>query len=188
MAGKFIELKAAAKQLGITIEQLQELREAGKIHGYKDGASWKFKPEEVARLVSELSAASGVDADELGFGDSASFSGDDFDSLLKVDAESDADDNLEDSSILISSDAQPDNDLESSSTVIGQEKADKDLDSDLRLADDDEDSDIEAGRQQCEARQRFRRSEVGGFGGSERRIESGRQPGFRIGRRLDARR
>ena len=59
MAGKFIELKAAAKQLGITIEQLQELREAGKIHGYKDGASWKFKPEEVERLASELSAASG---------------------------------------------------------------------------------------------------------------------------------
>ena len=144
MAGKFIELKAAAKQLGITIEQLQELRKAGKIHGYKDGASWKFKPEEVARLVSELSAASGVDADELSLDDSASLSADDFDSLLKVDAESDADDNLEDSSILISSDAQPDNDLESSSTVIGQDKADKDLGSDLRLADEEEGSDIEA--------------------------------------------
>jgi len=33
MAGKFIELKAAAQQLGITIEQLQELREAGRIRG-----------------------------------------------------------------------------------------------------------------------------------------------------------
>ena len=57
MAGKFIELKAAANQLGITTEQLQELREAGKVHGYKDGASWKFKPEEISRLASELSAA-----------------------------------------------------------------------------------------------------------------------------------
>ena len=70
MAGKFIELKAAAKQLGITIEQLQELREAGKIHGYKDGASWKFKPEEVARLASELSAASAADAGGSDVGDS----------------------------------------------------------------------------------------------------------------------
>jgi hypothetical protein len=144
MAGKFIELKAAAKQLGITTEQLQELREAGRIHGYKDGASWKFKPEEVAGLVNELSAASGVDLDELRPGDSASLSADDFDSLLKVDAASDADDNLEDSSILISSDAQPESDLESSSTVIGKDKADKDLASDLRLADEEEGSDIKA--------------------------------------------
>ena len=57
MAGKFIELKAAAKQLGISLEQLQKLREAGKIHGYKDGASWKFKPEEVERLAKTLSVS-----------------------------------------------------------------------------------------------------------------------------------
>ena len=56
MAGKFIELKEAAAQLGITPEQLQEMREAGKIHGYKDGTSWKFKPSELERVAGELSS------------------------------------------------------------------------------------------------------------------------------------
>ncbi|MHB8969043.1 MAG: helix-turn-helix domain-containing protein [Pirellulaceae bacterium] len=144
MAGKFIELKDAAKQLGITLEQLQRLREAGKIHGYKDGASWKFKSEEVERFASSLPAAGGADADDLSFEDSSSFSGEDFDSLLKVDPASDSADNLEDSSILISGEAEPEDDLESSSTVIGKEEADKARFSDLRLADDDEDSDIRA--------------------------------------------
>ena len=111
MAGKFIELKAAAQQLGITIEQLQELREAGKIHGYKDGASWKFKPEEVAQAGrASCRRRAAWMRTSLDFSDSASLSGDDFDSLLKVDAESDAEDNLEDSSILISSDAEPESD------------------------------------------------------------------------------
>ena len=61
---------------------------------------------------------------------------------LKVDSASDSADNLEDSSILISGDAQPEDDLESSSTVIGKEEADKARFSDLRLADDEEGSDI----------------------------------------------
>jgi excisionase family DNA binding protein len=140
MAGKFIELKVAAKQLGISLEQLQTLREEGKIHGYKDGASWKFKQEEVERLAKTLSVSS--EDDDLSFEDSASFSGDDLDNLLKVDPATDSSDNLEDSSILISADVQPDHDLESSSTVIGKEEADELLASDLRLADDEGDSDI----------------------------------------------
>jgi hypothetical protein len=142
MAGKFIELKAAAKQLGITIEQLQELREAGKIHGYKDGASWKFKPEEVERLVADLKTPAAPADDDLDFGDSGSLSGEEFDNLLKVDAESELEDNLEDSSILISSDVAPENGLESSSTVIGKEKAGRPAD-DLRLADEEEASDVQ---------------------------------------------
>lgn len=137
MAAKFIELKAAAQQLGITTEQLQELRESGKIHGYKDGASWKFKSEEVERLGKEMSASAAPADDDLDFDDSGSLSGEEFDHLLGVDPGSDSDDNLEDSSILISSDAAKDEDLESSSTVIGREK-----ESDLRLADGDDDSAI----------------------------------------------
>jgi hypothetical protein len=145
MAGKLIELKAAAQQLGITIEQLQELREAGKVHGYKDGASWKFKPEEIAQLVGKLSSGSGLVAEGSGVGDSGSLSAEDFDNLLSVDAESDSDDNLDDSSILISSDAERKHDSESSSTVIGKEKEDLQVASDLRLADDDDEgSDIKA--------------------------------------------
>ncbi|MHB0955805.1 MAG: helix-turn-helix domain-containing protein [Pirellulaceae bacterium] len=142
MAGKFIELKAAAEQLGISLERLQDLREAGKVHGYKDGASWKFKSEEIERLSQTLSAGSDADDLDLDFDESASFSGDDLDNLLNVDPASDSADNLEDSSILISGDVKSEHDLESSSTVIGKEAAEELLGDDLRLADEESDSDV----------------------------------------------
>ena len=139
MAGKFIELKAAAKQLGISIERLQELREAGEVHGYKDGVSWKFKPEEIARLAESLQ--SGGDP-----GGSDSFSAESFDSLLKLDEESESRDNLADSSLKIHEELELDDEFESSSTVIGKDDADQ-----LRLAaaaadeddDDDDQSDVQ---------------------------------------------
>lgn len=143
MAGKFIEIKAAAKQLGISVEALQDLREAGKIHGYKDGTSWKFKPEELERVATELSDARGADADDLSFADSASFSGDDLDELLRVDAIDDREDNLEDSSILLS-DAIDDEEQSSSSTIIGKDSktAGQDEASDLKLVDGGVESDV----------------------------------------------
>lgn len=133
MAGKFIELKAAAKQLGISIERLQELREAGEIHGYKDGSSWKFKPEEVERMAAALRSSSDTGASD-------SFSGEGFDSLLKPDAESESRDNLADSSLRISEELDlEDHESESSSTVIGKDEVDQ-----LHLADDDDDqSDVQ---------------------------------------------
>ena len=33
---------------------LVEMRSRGDIFGYRDGASWKFKPEEIERVASEL--------------------------------------------------------------------------------------------------------------------------------------
>ena len=36
---KFIELKEAAKMLGMSPEQLVEMRDQGEIHGYRDGGS-----------------------------------------------------------------------------------------------------------------------------------------------------
>jgi excisionase family DNA binding protein len=68
MAGKFVELNEAAKQLGISVEKLKEMHSAGEIHGYRDGASVKFKPEEVARIAAELgSGSSGSDIIEAKF-------------------------------------------------------------------------------------------------------------------------
>ena len=136
MAGKFIELKEAAAQLGVTPEQLQDLREAGKVHGYKDGTSWKFKPSELERLAGELSAKGAADAGDASFSDSASLSGDDFAQLLNLDASSDADDELDNSSILISEERVKDGGHDSSSTVIGKEEAEKGKDSDLKLVGD----------------------------------------------------
>jgi excisionase family DNA binding protein len=56
MARKFIDLDEAAKMLGVTPDTLTEMRERQKIYGYRDGGSWKFKPEDVERLVADRDA------------------------------------------------------------------------------------------------------------------------------------
>ncbi len=55
MARKLVPLEEAAKTLGISPDELNNLRENREIYGYRDGASWKFKPEDVERLAQELS-------------------------------------------------------------------------------------------------------------------------------------
>lgn len=54
MSSNFVPLEEAAKRLGKTSEELVEMRSRGDIFGYRDGASWKFKPEEIERVASEL--------------------------------------------------------------------------------------------------------------------------------------
>lgn len=53
MAQKLISLEEAAEQLGISKERLLELRQAGKVPGYRDGASWKFRSEAIEKLAAE---------------------------------------------------------------------------------------------------------------------------------------
>jgi excisionase family DNA binding protein len=57
MARKFINLDEAAQMLGVSPDTLSEMRDRGKVHGYRDGASWKFKPEEIERLIADREAA-----------------------------------------------------------------------------------------------------------------------------------
>lgn len=54
MARKLVPLEEAAQTLGISPDELNTLRENRDIYGYRDGASWKFKPEDVERLAQEL--------------------------------------------------------------------------------------------------------------------------------------
>lgn len=67
MAQKFIGLDDAATQLGATKDQLNALRESGKLRGYRDGASWKFRTEEIDAL-----AESGLPTADEGSSDSLS--------------------------------------------------------------------------------------------------------------------
>jgi excisionase family DNA binding protein len=60
MAGKFVELDEAAKMVGVSPEELVEMRSKGEIFGYRDGASWKFKQEEVERVISNRAGGSGT--------------------------------------------------------------------------------------------------------------------------------
>jgi hypothetical protein len=50
----FVSLEDAAKRLGVTPDELVEMRSRGEIFGYRAGSSWQFKPEEIERVASEL--------------------------------------------------------------------------------------------------------------------------------------
>lgn len=49
-----IPMAEAAQILGMTVEQLSELRSNNEIFGYKDGVNWKFKMSELERVAGEL--------------------------------------------------------------------------------------------------------------------------------------
>ncbi|MFO0922022.1 MAG: helix-turn-helix domain-containing protein [Pirellulales bacterium] len=50
----YVPLDEAAKRLGVNPDQLVEMLSRGDIFGYRDGASWKFKPEEIERVQQEM--------------------------------------------------------------------------------------------------------------------------------------
>ena len=74
---KFVDLKEAAGILGVSPDELTEMRSRGDIFGYRDGSSWKFKIEEVERVQQERGASgSGLGSGIIGASE------EDFDELL----------------------------------------------------------------------------------------------------------
>lgn len=65
MARKLVTLEEAAQQLGVSPEELLEMRSRNDISGYRDGSTWKFKPEDVERLVEERAGGSTGESSEL---------------------------------------------------------------------------------------------------------------------------
>lgn len=53
MAVKYIELKQAAEMLGVSTDELNNMRLAGEVYGVRDGSSWKFKADEIERVAEE---------------------------------------------------------------------------------------------------------------------------------------
>lgn len=51
----YVSLDEAAKLLGLSSNELIEMRSRGEIFGFRDGSSWKFKSEEIDRVRMELS-------------------------------------------------------------------------------------------------------------------------------------
>ncbi|TWT76016.1 hypothetical protein Pla123a_28020 [Posidoniimonas polymericola] len=89
MANKFIGLEDAATQLGISKDQLNEIRESGKVRAYRDGASWKFRTEEIDSLVEDIKSGnlpSGID-----LGDSISLDSDESTGLSSLALASESD-------------------------------------------------------------------------------------------------
>lgn len=133
MSQKFISLDDAAEQLGVSKDRLNELRESGKLRAYRDGASWKFRSEEIDGLAESGELASDGGPDVLPLGDD-----EDDDLVLGVEPLGDGDDA---ESILLTDD---DDELEGGlprpqSTIIG--KSELSLEDDLALTNDN-DSDL----------------------------------------------
>jgi hypothetical protein len=134
MAGKFVDLAEAAKMIGVTPDALVEMRSKGTIFGYRDGSSWKFKNDEVERVIRERGVeARGGESGILGAND------DEIDNLIsglstKILAEKAQE---EPGSVLVS-EQELGVSATGGSTIIGKQlKSEiKTSDSDLRLADD----------------------------------------------------
>ena len=53
MEQKFVKFEEAFEKLGISADQLNELRERGVLRAYRDGSSWKFRTDEIAKMSQE---------------------------------------------------------------------------------------------------------------------------------------
>lgn len=125
MAAKLIELNEAASKLGVTPEQLIEMRSRGEIYGYRDGGSWKFKEDEVERVIAE----------RAGGGSAIGNVGDLDDLIAPISLDDDSGDDL--GSILVSEQELGKSGESTSSTIIGKSSEPKGgLDSDITLASD----------------------------------------------------
>lgn len=49
-----IPMDKAAAMLGLSVDRLAEMRSNNEIFGYRDGSSWKFKPQELERVAEVL--------------------------------------------------------------------------------------------------------------------------------------
>ena len=106
----YYDVKKAAETLGVSPAEVNRLREENRLRGFRDGANWKFKAEDVEQLAKELKAEGGSPELEPG--------------------EAGADD------VLLSEVALGGSDAGSSGTVIGQDGKESPADSDIQLAAD----------------------------------------------------
>ncbi len=56
MAQKYYNSADAAKVLGITVDDVKTMIERRELYGYRDGADWKFKVEDIDRMAAERQA------------------------------------------------------------------------------------------------------------------------------------
>jgi hypothetical protein len=129
----FVSLEDAAKKLGVSVEELVEMRSRGEIFGYRDGGSWKFKPEEIERVTAEL-MGDALDEDPAGSSILASESGLDSSAGSDAGGEDAGSDVSSDVALVAESSAGSDVRLVASGSEAGEED-------DLHLADSDDDDD-----------------------------------------------
>lgn len=126
MAPKLLSSEDAAKLLGITVDQLTEMRQRQEIFGYRDGSNWKFKEQDVERLAEELR--------EQAANPSLSDSGEIADLPLDFDLPSE-----DDADVVLASERElGESDPNTSSTIIGRPGVQNTDESDIRLVTDED--------------------------------------------------
>jgi hypothetical protein len=53
MEHRFIKFEEALDKLGVSADRLNQLREEGELRAYRDGASWKFRADEIEKMADE---------------------------------------------------------------------------------------------------------------------------------------
>lgn len=70
MAEKYLAVEEVANILGITNAEVIAATTQGRLRGFKDGSSWKFRSEDVNKYAEELKNAVSIDDDDdFGYGD-----------------------------------------------------------------------------------------------------------------------
>jgi Helix-turn-helix domain len=59
MAKKLIDQEEVAKMLGVSIEEINKMRDRKQLFPYRDGDAWKFKLEDIERLKEDLAEGAG---------------------------------------------------------------------------------------------------------------------------------
>jgi hypothetical protein len=113
--------------IGVSPDELIELRSKGEIFGYRDGASWKFKLEEVERVTADRAGGPRRGSD------SSVMSADDEEFITGLSSKILAEKAQEESGSILVSEEELGISATGSSTIIGKGKT-KPSDSDIQLA------------------------------------------------------
>ena len=70
MPGQFLNVEEVAQLLKLTNAEVVQLSNTGKIHGYRDGSTWKYKKEAIEEYIKKQREAAKPPKDDYGFGDS----------------------------------------------------------------------------------------------------------------------
>jgi len=65
MAGKFLSLEEAARRLGVTIDEINRLVDRKELFPMRDGATIKFKVDEIERVAADLGVGAAADESDL---------------------------------------------------------------------------------------------------------------------------
>ncbi len=64
MAQKYYSMEEAAERLGLSPDEVRAMMDRRELHGYRDGATWKFKIEDIDRKAQEVAAAGASPGEE----------------------------------------------------------------------------------------------------------------------------